>query len=190
AIAVVARFPDDIDPAQLQNYRQGVGVDPLAGAEAIISHLVVRQFGIPCAHAPALSPLPVDGSISPRSAAEELGYTFLSCVLVGLSRAPRYRQQPSVNTITNHHVNAVIIPASACGGSAVLSFSQQPHTKIITVGNNTTALNVTADSLNLLNLDVVPVANYQEAIGWLVCDRAGINPESFSPKANKATNWP
>lgn len=65
AIAVVARFPDDVDSNALQNYRQGQGVDPLAGAEAVISHLVVRSFRIPCAHAPALLPLPLDPTISP-----------------------------------------------------------------------------------------------------------------------------
>ncbi len=76
AIAVIARFPDDVGSEALQNYRHGQGVDPLAGAEAVISHLVVRTFQVPCAHAPALSPLPLDTEISPRSAAEELGYTF------------------------------------------------------------------------------------------------------------------
>jgi hypothetical protein len=35
-------------------------------------------------------PLPLDPDLSPRSAAEELGYTFLPCVLVGLSRAPQF----------------------------------------------------------------------------------------------------
>jgi hypothetical protein len=74
----------------LQAYRHGQGVDPLAGAEAVISHLVVRTFQVPCAHAPALMPLPLDPDLSPRSAAEELGYTFLPCVLVGLSRAPQF----------------------------------------------------------------------------------------------------
>ena len=75
AIAIVARFPDDIDAVQLDNYRQGAGVDPLAGAEAVISHLIVRQFQIPAAHAPALSSIPVEPKVAPRAAAEELGYT-------------------------------------------------------------------------------------------------------------------
>ncbi|MGL5876897.1 MAG: DUF3326 domain-containing protein, partial [Xenococcaceae cyanobacterium] len=88
AIAVVARFPDDPESLALVDYRHGSGVDPLAGAEAVISHLIVRQFGIPCAHAPALETLPLDVNLSPRAAAEEIGYTFLPCVLVGLSRAP------------------------------------------------------------------------------------------------------
>ena len=90
AIAVVARFPDDEGSLALENYRRGKGVDPLAGAEAVISHLVVRTFKIPCAHAPALSALPLDPHLSPRSAAEEIGYTFLPCVLAGLGKAPQF----------------------------------------------------------------------------------------------------
>jgi hypothetical protein len=88
AIAVVARFPDDPESEALAAYRQGSGVDALAGAEAVISHLLSRELGIPCAHAPALAPLPLDPLLDPRAAAEELGYTFLPCVLLGLSRAP------------------------------------------------------------------------------------------------------
>lgn len=88
AIAVVARFPEDPHSPALAAYRQGSGVDALAGAEAVISHLLSRELGIPCAHAPALAPLPLDPQLDPRAAAEELGYTFLPCVLIGLSRAP------------------------------------------------------------------------------------------------------
>lgn len=88
AIAVVARFPDDPGSEALTAYRQGSGVDALAGAEAVISHLLSQELGLPCAHAPALSPLPLDPQLDPRAAGEELGYTFLACVLVGLSRAP------------------------------------------------------------------------------------------------------
>ena len=88
AIAVVARFPDDPGSETLSAYRQGSGVDALAGAEALISHLLVRHLSLPCAHAPALAPLPPLPSLDPRAAAEELGHTFLPCVLVGLSRAP------------------------------------------------------------------------------------------------------
>ncbi len=80
AIAVVARFPDDQGSEALQAYRHGSGVDALAGAEAVISHLLVRHLEIPCAHAPALSALPLDPQLDPRAAGEELGYTFLACV--------------------------------------------------------------------------------------------------------------
>jgi hypothetical protein len=179
AIAVVARFPDNINSEALANYRHGQGVDPLAGAEAIISHLVVRTFGIPCAHAPALSPLSLDPNLSPRSAAEELGHTFLPCVLVGLSRAPQFiKGMRQTHDLESDAVDAVVIPESACGGSAILSWSQT-HTPIITVADNSTTLNVTPGALGL---SVWRAQSYGEAIGMLVAMRAGINPEALTSK--------
>jgi Protein of unknown function (DUF3326) len=47
-----------------------------------------QELGIPCAHAPGLEPLAVDERVSPKACAEELGYTFLPCVLANLHRAP------------------------------------------------------------------------------------------------------
>ena len=60
AIAVVARFPEDETAegkALFDQYRKGVGVDAIAGAEALISHLITQKFLVPCAHAPAFSPM-------------------------------------------------------------------------------------------------------------------------------------
>lgn len=184
AIAIVARFPDDIDTEVLNNYRYGTGVDPLAGAEAVISHLIVRNFSIPAAHAPALQPLPVDSQISPRSAAEELGYTFLPSVLVGLSYAPQFSLNKNYDTIWAEEIDALIIPHNACGGSAILSFSET-KTKIITVENNQTALNVSPD---LLGIKTIKVRSYLEALGILVAHRAGINSESLEPELSSLYN--
>jgi hypothetical protein len=175
AIAVVARFPEEVGSEALQNYRHGQGVDPLAGAEAVISHLIVRTFRVPCAHAPALSPLPLDPELSPRSAAEELGHTFLPCVLVGLSRAPRFTDVPGT-AIWADQMNALVIPESACGGSATLSLSQT-STQIIAVRDNQTKLQVPPDALGIR---ATIVNSYLEAIGVLICDRAGINSSALS----------
>jgi hypothetical protein len=181
AIAVVARFPDDPGTEALQNYRQGKGVDPLAGAEAVISHLVVREFQIPCAHAPALSPLPLDATVSPRAAAEELGYTFLPCVLAGLSRAPRFvptgDRPHNPGSLWSGGVDAVVVPASACGGSAVMSLSGA-GAKIIAVTDNTTRMQVPPESLGMA---AERVGSYLEAIGLLVAHKAGISVEAFKP---------
>jgi hypothetical protein len=182
AIAVVARFPDDTGSEALQAYRHGQGVDPLAGAEAVISHLIVRTFQVPCAHAPALMPLPLDPGLSPRSAAEELGYTFLPCVLVGLSRAPQFvvdRQnaQSLLGDIWASEVDAVVVPATACGGSALLSFSQL-QTQIIAVEENQTSMQVPPEHLGI---KAMRVHSYLEAIGFLVAHRAGISAEALSP---------
>lgn len=176
AIAVVARFPDDVGSEALQNYRHGQGVDPLAGAEAVISHLVVRTFRVPCAHAPALSPLAIDPDLSPRSAAEELGYTFLPCVLAGLSRAPQFVTQDETQTIWADQVDAIVVPATACGGSAVLSLSQS--TRIITVSENQTRMRVSAKSIGI---QAVQVNSYLEALGVLVADRAGVSVAALRP---------
>jgi len=181
AIAVVVRFPDDIDSEALQSYRHGQGVDPLAGAEAIISHLIVRTFHISCAHSPALSPLPLDPDLSPRSAAEELGYTFLPSVLVGLSRAPRFVVEacnfPSHNDIWADQVDAVVVPATACGSSALLSLSQLP-VQIITVRENQTQMQVPPEALGI---KAKQVNSYLEALGVLVSHKAGISPDTLSP---------
>ncbi|EAW38315.1 DUF3326 domain-containing protein [Lyngbya sp. PCC 8106] len=185
AIAVVTRFPEDQESLALEQYRHGQGVDPLAGAEAVISHLIVRQFNIPCAHAPALSTLPLDPDLSPRSAAEELGYTFLPCVLVGLSRAPQF-VTPAFETPGSHFssdliwgntVDAVVVPATACGGSAILSFSHH-QTQIIAVEENQTQMQVSPESLGI---KAITVNSYLEALGVLAAFRAGIDPNTLRP---------
>lgn len=177
AIAVVARFPDDASES-LQNYRHGSGVDHLAGAEAVISHLIVRQFQIPAAHAPALSPLTVDPEVSPRAAAEELGYTFLPCVLVGLSRAPQFitEQSHSRNAIWSDEVDIVVVPYSACGGSAILNFANQAQ--IIAVTNNTTKIQVPPEPLGI---KVTKVNSYLEALGVIAARRAGVDFRMLNP---------
>lgn len=189
AIAVVARFPDDEGSAELDAYRQGEGVDALAGAEAVISHLVVRTFKLPCAHAPALAPIPLDPSISPRSAAEELGYTFLPCVLAGLSRAPQFAFPPDPTTVADStiiwakQVDAVIVPASAFGGSAVMSLAPllaQQGGQVIAVGENSTTMAVRA---NDLGIRVIAFNTYLEAVGAIAAYRAGVTPGALSSQA-------
>lgn len=177
AIAIVARFPDDPDSLTLHQYRHGIGVDPLAGAEAVISHLLVRNLQIPAAHAPALSPLPLDPSISPRTAAEEIGYTFLPCVLAGLSRAPRLSTPGAAGSIGAEDVSALVIPSSACGSPAVLSLSARDPL-IIAVDNNQTRMKVYPEPLGI---KAIRVNSYIEALGILVSDRAGVNIDVYEP---------
>ena len=183
AIAVIARFPDELDEVAEQNYRYGKGVDIIAGAEAIISHLVVRTFQIPCAHSPALASLPPDPNLSPRAAAEELGYTFLPSVLVGLSRAPQFivgtqQELPEPNDIWANQVDAAIVPATACGSSALLTLSHR-RCQIITVVENQTQIQVPPQPLGIKSIQV---NSYLEAVGVLVAHKAGINPDALSPR--------
>ena len=188
AIAVVARFPDDEGTDVLAAYRKGQGVDPLAGAEAVISHLVVRTFKLPCAHAPALSPLSLDPYISPRSAAEEIGYTFLSCVIAGLSRAPQFLtdagntkaevQSYMTGDISSAEVDTVIVPATALGGSAVMSLAQSAA-QVIAVGENQTTMAVRAEDLGI---QAIMVDTYLEAVGAIAAYKAGVSLTALRPE--------
>jgi hypothetical protein len=76
------------------SYKSGSGVDPIGGIEGILSHLVVSELGMPCAHAPVFpweKAIPVlDEILDPRAAAEFIAPTFLPCVLTGLHRAPQF----------------------------------------------------------------------------------------------------
>ncbi len=188
AIAIVARFPDE-DADALANYRHGCGVDAIAGAEAVISHLVVRELGLPAAHAPALAAIDPDPALSPRAAAEELGHTFLPCILVGLSRAPQFvispiaghsRHMRQTGDLWAEDIDSVIVPASACGGSAVLSLSATTHTQIIAVEDNTTTMRVSPESVGI---SAVRVRSYLDAIGAIAAHRAGIATHALTAAA-------
>ncbi|XP_025878284.1 uncharacterized protein [Oryza sativa Japonica Group] len=177
AVAVVARFPDD-DPEDSDCYREGKGVDLLAGVEAIISHLIVKKFKIPAAHAPAVLPPVLSLSVSPRSAAEEIGHTFLPCVLAGLSNAPQYVMRRNGNMdngcIVASDVDSVILPKDACGGDGTIAFARTATKNkplIITVQENETVLDDTPDKFNI---EALNVQNYWEAIGVIAAHKAAL----------------
>ncbi|EKX39556.1 hypothetical protein GUITHDRAFT_158393 [Guillardia theta CCMP2712] len=143
AIAVVCKFPEDESD-------QGDGVDPVGGMEAIISH-----------------------AITSKVAAEEIGFTFLPCVLAYLHRAPVVvpPEDPRANrAIWARDVDAVIIPANAAGGLGTISLGLQTNALVIAVEDNKTKMQAEPEDLAL---DCVRVSSYLEAIGMLAAHRAG-----------------
>jgi len=208
ALALVARFPDDEDEEMLKAYREGEGVDAIGGSEAILSHLVVQHLQadgspvqhlapmslslgdsvfpnpqIPCAHAPGLPPLEADETVHPRACAEELGYTFLPCVLANLHRAPHILSEKSKEDprssfgIWARDIDAIVVPESACGGSAVLSLANT-GTLIIAVEDNKTTMQVQPKHLEMNNC--ITVRSYFEAIGVLVAHKVGVNGRTLT----------
>ncbi len=189
AIAMVTRFPDCLQNYELDDYRKGRGVDVLSGAEAVISHLLVDHLRIPCAHAPALSVLPFKEDINPLAAAEELGHTFLPCVLVGLSRAPDLLDAKTVrenyksyrNCLSIDQLGAVIAPEGALGGPSVLACIER-NIPLIAVSNKS-VLNVNREALDLdkyfveenQRLSIFHARNYTEAAGALIALMEGID---------------
>jgi len=183
AVAIVGDFSRlDLDATA---YLAGAGPDPVGGLEAILSHLVARELGVACAHAPWLRPSadPCD----PRAAAEELGSTFLLSVLRGLQRAPRpmpagARSDPAAAAWSDPAAGpgravflpdpaAVVAPATALGGPGVLAAAAR-GIPIVAV-RNPSALDVGAADLGLR---AIPAASYLEAAGILLALREGIDP--------------
>ena len=194
AIAVITRFPDDSDDLETKLYRQGNGVDMIAGAEAVISHFLVKHLLIPCAHAPGLAPLSVDYDLDPRTSGEEIGYTFLQSVLVGLSRAPDLIPNSVLNNyenstlqltplLSNENLGAVVVPQGALGGEAVLSCIEKSIPLIIV--SNQGVLNVNSSKMRLDYLssakdnNILYADNYLEAAGLITALRYGINVKSL-----------
>ena len=198
AIAVVTRFPDVVEEGLLDAYRQGKGIDICAGAEAVISHLLTKFLCVPCAHAPALSSLPLQDALDPRIAGEELGHTFLPCVLVGLSRAPdllRFNQEDLPSTFKSSEllcvdqVGAVIAPEGALGSEPVLTCLERKIPLIVV--SNPNVLNVSSKLIELKGdktknkMQVFHANNYLEAAGLILSLRDGININSlYRPISN------
>ena len=149
---------------------------------------------IPCAHAPGLAPLPIDYDLDPRTSGEEIGYTFLQSVLVGLSRAPDLICKSAMkikenaflqakHLLTNRDLGAVVVPEGALGGEAVLSCIERFIPLIIV--SNQGVLNVSSTKMRLDSLsanrdkNILYAENYLEAAGLITALRHGINLKSL-----------
>lgn len=142
AIAVVCFFGEDFED---ENYSNANGIDPIGGIEAIISHLITKEFNIPCAHAPAFCDIDISQKLeNPKVSSELISSTYLPCVIQGLNIAPEILKN---GKIKNKDIEFLIVPYDAMGSKAVLS-SVQNGIKIIAVKNKT-ALDVNAQKLGI-----------------------------------------
>ena len=141
AIAIVCRFPDE----QGDDYANGVGVDPVGGVEAIISHYISKEFSIPCAHAPAFDDITISTDIvDKRCSAEYITPTFLPCILIGLNQAPKLTK----SGVSINDLDFLIVPYNSIGGVPVLEASKK-GIKVFAIKENQTVLDVTP--MNFLN---------------------------------------
>ena len=136
ALAIVCRFPEE----QGEDYANGLGVDPVGGVEAIISHYISKELEIPCAHAPAFDDITISTKIvDKRCAAEYITPTFLPCILLGLNQAPKFSNTEGIN-ITD--IDFLVVPYNATGCVPVLEAAKR-GIKTFAVKENETILNVT-----------------------------------------------
>ena len=144
AIAVVCFFGEDSEDI---NYSSGNGVDPIGGIEAVISHLIAKEFNIPAAHAPAFYDIDISEKLeNPKVASELISSTYLPCIMQGLAIAPKIGTLDK-EEIAYKDVEFLIVPNDAMGSKAVLSCIEN-NVKIITVANPT-VLGVDCNKLNI-----------------------------------------
>ncbi len=149
AIAVVCYFGEDCEN---EDYENGAGIDPIGGAEAIISHLIAKEFKIPAAHAPAFKDIDISQKIENEKVSSELiSSTYLPCIIQGLATAPDITTKHSKDAIFNRDVKYHINTADAMGNPAVLSCIKN-NIPIAAVKNNS-VLNVTPKKLNIENIE-------------------------------------
>lgn len=154
AIAIVCRFPDE----QGDDYTNGIGVDPVGGVEAIISHYISKELKIPCAHAPAFDDITISTDIvDSRCSAEYITPTFLPCILIGLSQAPKLSQTEGIGI---DDTDFIVIPYNALGGIPVLEMIKR-NKKVYAIKENKSVLDVTPDKLGI---NCIVLESYQELI--------------------------
>ncbi|MCQ2743840.1 MAG: DUF3326 domain-containing protein [bacterium] len=143
AIAIVCLFPEDDDI----NYSKGVGVDPVGGVEAIISHYISKELKVPCAHAPAFLNVETSSEVvDSRCSAEYITPTFLPCILIGLSNAPLISSFGEGFCIED--LDFLVTPYNTLGGIPVLKMNEFGK-KIYAIKENSTVLDITNENLSI-----------------------------------------
>lgn len=152
AIAIVCSFPEDDG----EDYANGIGVDPVGGVEAIISHYISKELKVPCAHAPAFENIQISTDIvDSRCSAEYITPTFLPCILLGLSQAPKLIDKGGISV---KDLDFLVMPYNSLGGVPVLEANAR-NIPVYAVKENKTVLNVTSKKLGL---NVSSICSYDE----------------------------
>ena len=155
AIAIVCRFKED----DFDDYSNGIGVDPVGGVEAIISHYISRELKIPCAHSPAFDDITISQEIvDPRCSAEYITPTYLPCILLGLSQAPHISENKGEISIND--LDFLVMPHNSLGSIPVVEAVKR-GIKIYAVKENNTVLDVTKSKISD---KITEVETYEEAL--------------------------
>lgn len=153
ALAIVCRFEDD----DFDDYSNGIGVDPVGGVEAIISHYISRELKVPCAHSPAFDDITISQDIvDARCSAEYITPTYLPCILLGLSQAPTLNFDNTGLSIND--LKFLVMPYN-CLGSIPVFEALKRNINVYAIKENKTVLDITADKISN---NIIVIDTYQE----------------------------
>lgn len=141
AIAIVCRFNDE----DFDDYSNGIGVDPVGGVEAIISHYISKELKVPCAHSPAFEDIEIEKKVvDARCSAEYITPTYLPCILIGLSQAPLITEKAGYSV---NDLDYLIMPYNSLGSIPVFEALKR-DIPVYAVKENKTVLDITPDKLH------------------------------------------
>ena len=142
ALAIVCRFEDD----DFDDYANGIGVDPVGGVEAIISHYISRELKVPCAHSPAFDDITISQEIvDSRCSSEYITPTYLPCILLGLSQAPHLTADKKGICVSD--LDFLVMPYDSLGSIPVLECIKR-NIKVYAVKENSTVLDITKSKIS------------------------------------------
>ena len=126
------------------------------------THYISKELEVPCAHAPAFLNTEISSDIvDPRCSAEYITPTFLPCILIGLSNAPRITGVSSGININD--VDFLIMPYNSLGGIPSLEMNKYGK-KIYAILENDTVLDVSPVHISI-NCDTIQT--YEELMEFI-----------------------
>lgn len=142
AIAIVCLFEDSDELNE--EYSSGVGVDPVGGVEAILSHYISKELKVPTAHSPAFCDFQISSElVNIKSASEYITPTYLPCILIGLDIAPLIGKNYDISI---DNLDYLIMPYNSLGSTPVFE-SLKRNIPIYAIKENKTVLDVTNEKL-------------------------------------------
>lgn len=154
-LAIVCRFKED----DFDDYANGVGVDPVGGVEAIISHYVSKVLRVPCAHSPAFDDITIcQEVVDARCSAEYITPTYLPCILLGLSQAPMLSFDKTGYSVND--LDYLVMPANSLGSIPVFECLKR-DIPVYAVGENKTVLDITKDKISD---KIILIETYEESL--------------------------
>lgn len=157
AIALVCMFDDP--EGDNEDYANGIGTDPVGGVEAILSHYISKELGVPCAHSPAFADYQISSEIvDSKSASEYITPTFLPCILIGLNQAPLFHGEIGIENL-----DFLVMPYDSLGSTPVFECLKR-KIPVYAIKENSTVLDVVPQKISK---DIIVVETYKKCLELL-----------------------
>ena len=132
-----------------------------ADVEAIISHYISKELKVPCAHSPAFDDLEITTElIDGKSASEYITPTFLPCILLGLSNAPKLNQNTGVGI---EDLDFLVMPYNCLGSTPVFECVKR-GIPVYAIEENKTILDVTKQKIFPTTNGITLVKSYRDLL--------------------------